>query len=391
MEKTHYNVKEYAKHVGKSPSTIYRYLGKSMFDNRQRERDGSYTYEFDYLNEMFRANTIKGVRNIQHIYPQKVKSLKKAGFPGISATVDGTIINDKTGEQIEAKPNNNGYLRVQIPHINEKYYVHRLVLLAFDGKPPTKFHQADHLNGIKTDNRIENLQWVTSRVNMGRRDRRLFGNPRSPNKYNSRELATIRSQVIFGQTFSNFLDEFSKLSDPGRISPSTYGRKRKELLENVVIPDWDDIPYKRRLALAVGCMASDDPKKIVETAESYELTFYGEPPLLGEIILFRRWQRYTKWGGMFRKLSKNNVHLFHYVNGTKSSSEDVIKEFWRTFRIAIRNYWHRDEYDRFIECDRCNRGNVRKALLKGEYPDLPPVEGEEDYEHLFPNEELVVS
>ena len=39
--------------------------------------------------------------------------------------------------------------------------VSRLVLLAWVGPPPTPHHQACHLNGIGTDDRLENLEWRT--------------------------------------------------------------------------------------------------------------------------------------------------------------------------------------------------------------------------------------
>lgn len=43
-------------------------------------------------------------------------------------------------------------------------YVHRLVLEAFVGPRPDK-HEAAHLNGNRQDNRVENLAWVTKKVN----------------------------------------------------------------------------------------------------------------------------------------------------------------------------------------------------------------------------------
>jgi len=45
--------------------------------------------------------------------------------------------------------------------------VHRAVLLAWVGPCP-KGCQCDHLNGDNTDNRLENLQWVTPRENQRR-------------------------------------------------------------------------------------------------------------------------------------------------------------------------------------------------------------------------------
>ena len=55
-----------------------------------------------------------------------------------------------------------GYLCV---HIRPKMYnVHRLVLLAFLKQPKDKI-QVNHKNGIKSDNTLKNLEWVTRREN----------------------------------------------------------------------------------------------------------------------------------------------------------------------------------------------------------------------------------
>lgn len=64
--------------------------------------------------------------------------------------------------------NHRGYLRTQLTDANGNkkiYSVHRLVMDAFD--PNGKFHGAEvnHKNGIKTDNRAENLEWVTKQGN----------------------------------------------------------------------------------------------------------------------------------------------------------------------------------------------------------------------------------
>jgi len=50
-------------------------------------------------------------------------------------------------------------------NIGKTLYVHRLVLMAFVGQPPSKEHECRHLDGNPHNNNIHNLTWGTSSEN----------------------------------------------------------------------------------------------------------------------------------------------------------------------------------------------------------------------------------
>lgn len=56
-----------------------------------------------------------------------------------------------------------GYLGVYLYRGNSRrnFHVHRLVLLAHVGPPPTPKHQAAHNNGNREENLLTNLRWAT--------------------------------------------------------------------------------------------------------------------------------------------------------------------------------------------------------------------------------------
>ena len=91
------------------------------------------------------------------------------------------------GKKLSAK----GYVRVRID--NATYFAHRLIALAFIPNP-LGLPQINHKNGIKTDNRPQNLEWVSNQQN---RDHAVVTglNRRS---LNEPEIFTIRSLLASG-------------------------------------------------------------------------------------------------------------------------------------------------------------------------------------------------
>jgi hypothetical protein len=88
-------------------------------------------------------------------------------FPSYVIHSDGRVVNTVTGKEKSAVPSKNGYKTVDLYNkgFHKPLYIHRLVALAFLPNPDDK-RTVNHIDGIKTNNNVSNLEWATDSENI---------------------------------------------------------------------------------------------------------------------------------------------------------------------------------------------------------------------------------
>lgn len=127
-----------------------------------------------------------GIYEISNI--GNVKSLPKKWVSGHST------VRSHTGKIIKPTNNQHGYLYVSLSNgeFKKTFKIHRLVAMAFIPQIENK-NIVNHKNGIKTDNSVDNLEWVNSSENMIHAVKTGLTNPRKGVKSN---LSKLNDEIV---------------------------------------------------------------------------------------------------------------------------------------------------------------------------------------------------
>lgn len=154
------------------------------------------------------------------------------GYNNYSISKNGEIRNDKTGKIKTPVINSRGYCNVDLYSNGErrKERIHRLVAKTFIPNPDNKL-QVNHIDGDKTNNNVNNLEWCTASENMlhafntglAKPSRSMLGK-KNPN--GGRHGKPIRI-IETGETFSSIVECEKAINGNNRhICDCLSGRQR---------------------------------------------------------------------------------------------------------------------------------------------------------------------
>lgn len=146
---------------------------------------------------------------------------------------DGKIYSNKP-QWLKFSKHWKGYHEVNLSKngVSKSFKVHRLVALTFIKNDCIEKNQINHKNGIKTDNRVENLEWVTNKENSehswnsGLHKNIAKGEKIANSKLKEADVRFIRENYSLGPAF---------LSRKFKVNTSVIHKiRRKEIWRHVI-------------------------------------------------------------------------------------------------------------------------------------------------------------
>jgi HNH endonuclease len=162
------------------------------------------------------------------------------GFPDYFACNDGTVWKLVDGRWLfKRKPRKrkDGYLgfSIFVDSIQKSFLVHRLIAIAFIPNPEN-LKEINHINGDKSDNRVENLEWTTrsknikhSYDNLGAIHSRPRGIKQWQAKFTDDEVRSIRELSESGKSHNEISEIIGKSVTSTNVGNIRSGRTYRHI------------------------------------------------------------------------------------------------------------------------------------------------------------------
>jgi len=143
-----------------------------------------------------------------------------AGWPNYEVLSDGRVWSKKRSRFLKPSDNGKGYFQVGLCQGGEKkmVQVHRLVAQGFIPNPEAK-KEVNHISGITSDNRVENLAWVSASENQRHAYKTGLkmakqGERNGQSKLTEKNIIEIRQRYAAGDIYQYQLAEEFGVSQP---------------------------------------------------------------------------------------------------------------------------------------------------------------------------------
>ena len=144
-------------------------------------------------------------------------------YPNYLVSKEGDIINKKTNRKLKFGINKYGYSIISLYHnkVAKTLNLHRIVAENYINNINNK-SQINHINGIKTDNRVSNLEWVSCSENL----KHAFKNGlKSHNQLNLTNRRLSRIKLVLNTQTGIFYESATEAAKSINMSPSNLIQK----------------------------------------------------------------------------------------------------------------------------------------------------------------------